>query len=193
MKKLKALFLLFLTMFKIGLFTFGGGYAMIAVIERELVERKKWLSHEEFMDMVAIAESTPGPIAVNMATFVGSTQGGILGAFLATLGIVLPSFIIILIVASVANNLLKYAGVKATLTGMRPAIVGLIVSVTITMFLKQILNLRFVESSVNIDWYGFIILGILALITVLYTKFRKKALSPILLIVISGILGIIFY
>ena len=76
---------------------------------------------------------------------------------------------------------------------MRPAIVGLIVSVTITMFLKQILNLRFVESSVNVDWYGFIILGILALITVLYTKFRKKALSPILLIVISGVLGMIFY
>ena len=76
---------------------------------------------------------------------------------------------------------------------MRPAIVGLIVSVTITMFLKQILNLRFVESLVNIDWYGVIILGILALITVLYTKFRKKALSPILLIVISGILGMIFY
>ena len=76
---------------------------------------------------------------------------------------------------------------------MRPAIIGLIVSVTITMFLKQILNLRFVESSVNVDWYGFIILGILALITVLYTKFRKKALSPILLIVISGVLGMIFY
>ena len=76
---------------------------------------------------------------------------------------------------------------------MRPAIVGLILSVTITMFLKQILNLRFVESLVNIDWYGVIILGILALITVLYTKFRKKALSPILLIVISGILGMIFY
>ena len=76
---------------------------------------------------------------------------------------------------------------------MRPAIVGLIVSVTITMFLKQILNLRFVESSVNIDYFGIAILGILAVITVLYTKLRKKALSPILLIVISGILGIIFY
>lgn len=183
---------LFLEFLKIGALSFGGGLGMISLIHDTCVG-SGWLTEEELLNMIAIAESTPGPIAVNMATFVGSSQGGILGALLATLGIVLPSFIIILIVASVANNLLKYAGVKATLTGMRPAIVGLIVSVTITMFLKQILNLRFVESSVNIDWYGFIILGILALITVLYTKFRKKALSPILLIVISGILGIIFY
>ena len=94
---------------------------------------------------------------------------------------------------SVANNLLKYAGVKATLTAMRPAIIGLIVSVTITMFLKQILNLRFVESTVNVDYFGIAILGILALITVLYSKIRKKPISPILLIVISGVLGMIFY
>lgn len=183
---------LFLEFLKIGALSFGGGLGMISLIHDTCVG-SGWLTEEELLNMIAIAESTPGPIAVNMATFVGSTQGGILGAFLATLGIVLPSFIIILIVASVANNLLKYAGVKATLTGMRPAIVGLIVSVTITMFLKQILNLRFIESSVNIDWYGVIILGILAVITVLYTKLRKKALSPILLIVISGILGMIFY
>ena len=143
--------------------------------------------------MIAIAESTPGPIAVNMATFVGSSQGGILGALVATLGIVLPSFVVILIFASVANNLLKYAGVKATLTGMRPAIVGLIVSVTITMLLKHIFNLKFVESTISVDYFGIAILSILAVITVLYTKIRKKALSPILLIVISGILGIIFY
>lgn len=183
---------LFLEFLKIGALSFGGGLGMISLIHDTCVG-SGWLTESELLNMIAIAESTPGPIAVNMATFVGSTQGGILGAFLATLGIVLPSFIIILIVASVANNLLKYAGVKATLTGMRPAIVGLIVSVTITMFLKQILNLRFVESSVNIDYFGIAILGILAVITVLYTKLRKKALSPILLIVISGILGMIFY
>ena len=183
---------LFLEFLKIGALSFGGGLGMISLIHDTCVG-SGWLTESELLNMIAIAESTPGPIAVNMATFVGSTQGGILGAFLATLGIVLPSFIIILIVASVANNLLKYAGVKSTLTGMRPAIIGLIVSVTITMFLKQILNLRFVESSVNIVWYGVIILGILAVITVLYTKLRKKALSPILLIVISGILGMIFY
>lgn len=184
--------ILFWEFFKIGALSFGGGLGMISLI-RDTCITSGWLTEEELLNMIAIAESTPGPIAVNMATFVGSTQGGVLGALVATLGIVLPSFIIILIIASVAKNLLKFAGVKATLTGMRPAIVGLIISVTITMFLKQILDLRFVESTLNVDWYGVIILGILAVITVLYTKLRKKALSPILLIVISGVLGIIFY
>ena len=183
---------LFLEFFKIGALSFGGGLGMISLIHDTCVGTG-WLTEEELLNMIAVAESTPGPIAVNMATFVGSTQGGILGALVATLGIVLPSFIVILIVASVANNLVKYAGVKATLTGMRPAIVGLILSVTITMFLKQILDLKFVESTVDIDYFGIAILGILAIITVLYSKIRKKAISPILLIVISGILGIIFY
>lgn len=184
--------ILFWEFFKIGALSFGGGLGMISLI-RDTCISYSWLNEEELLNMIAISESTPGPIAVNMATFVGSTQGGVLGALVATLGIVLPSFIVILIIASVAKNLLKFAGVKSTLMGMRPAIVGLIISVTVTMFLKQILNLKFVESTVNIDWYGVIILGILALITVLYTKLRKKAISPILLIVISGILGIIFY
>ena len=137
---------LFLEFLKIGALSFGGGLGMISLIHDTCVE-SGWLTESELLNMIAIAESTPGPIAINL----GSTQGGVLGAFLATLGIVLPSFIIILIVASVANNLLKYAGVKATLTGMRPAIIGLIVSVTITMFLKQILNLRFIKSTINIS------------------------------------------
>ena len=183
---------LFLEFLKIGALSFGGGFGMISLIHDTCVGTG-WLTEGELLNMIAIAESTPGPIAVNIATFVGSSQGGILGAFVATLGIVLPSFIIILIIASVANNLLKYAGVKATLTGMRPALVGLIISVAITMLINQVLNLRFVESTVNVDYFGFAILGILALITFLYTKLRKKALSPIILIVISGILGIIFY
>ena len=128
---------LFLEFLKIGALSFGGGLGMISLIHDTCVG-SEWLTESELLNMIAIAESTPGPIAVNIATFVGSSQGGILGALMATLGIVLPSFIVILIISSVANNLLKYAGVKATLTGMRPAIVGLIVSVTITMFLKQI-------------------------------------------------------
>ena len=184
--------ILFWDFFKIGALSFGGGLGMISLI-RDTCITSGWLTEEELLNMIAIAESTPGPIAVNMATFVGSTQGGVLGALVATLGIVLPSFIIILIIASVAKNLLKLAGVKSTLTGMRPAIVGLIISVTITMFLKQILNLKFIESTMSVDYLGIIILGILALVTVVYTKLRKKAISPILIIVISGILGIIFY
>ena len=183
---------LFLEFLKVGALSFGGGLGMISLIHDTCVGTG-WLTETELLNIIAIAESTPGPIAVNMATFVGSSQGGALGAFVATLGIVLPSFVIILIIASVAGNLLKHTGVKAVLTGMRPAIVGLIVSVTITMLLKQILNLKFVESTVDIDYFGIAILCILAVITVLYTKIRKKAISPILLIVISGVLGIILY
>ena len=86
---------LFTTLFKIGLFTFGGGYAMISLLENELVERKKWLEHDEFMDIVAVAESTPGPIAINCATYVGYKRVGVLGSAFATLGVCMPSFIII--------------------------------------------------------------------------------------------------
>ena len=95
MKKIKQLFELFCIMFKIGLFTFGGGYAMVGIMENELVERKKLIEHEEFLDLLAIAESTPGPIAINSATYIGYKRCGILGSAFATLGVVLPSFIII--------------------------------------------------------------------------------------------------
>ena len=90
---------LFLTMLKIGLFTFGGGYAMIALLENEFITKRKWMEKDDFLDMVAIAESTPGPVAINMATYIGVQTGGIFGAICATLGIVLPSFIVILLVA----------------------------------------------------------------------------------------------
>lgn len=95
------IFQLFFTFLKIGVFTFGGGYAMISVIENNCVEKKKWISHEEMMDIAVIAESTPGPIMVNLATYVGNTQGGFLGAFLATLGVVLPSFCIRLLITAI--------------------------------------------------------------------------------------------
>jgi len=114
---------LFLNFLKIGVVSFGGGYGMIPLIQ-ETVVTKGWLSQEQILNFIAVSESTPGPIAINMATFIGSSQGGILGSFIATLGIVLPSFVIILIIASLAKNLMKFAGVKATLNGIRPTIVG---------------------------------------------------------------------
>ncbi|MBR2651064.1 MAG: chromate transporter, partial [Clostridia bacterium] len=104
--------MLFLTFLKIGAASFGGGFGMISLIREDCLANG-WLTEEELLNFIAVAESTPGPIAVNMATFVGSSQGGILGAFLATLGVVLPSFVIILLIAAVFNGLLKYAGVKA--------------------------------------------------------------------------------
>ena len=116
---------LFLTFLKIGAVSFGGGYGMISLIRDDCLSNG-WLSEDQLLNFIAVAESTPGPIAVNMATFVGSSQAGMLGAFCATLGVVLPAFAIILLSASVFTRLLKYGGVKAVLSGIRPAIVALI-------------------------------------------------------------------
>ena len=126
---------LFLTFLQIGAFSFGGGYGMISLI-REKVMTHGWLSEEKLLNIIAVSEFTPRPIAVNMATFVGSAQGGFLGALLATLGVVLPSFILILIIAALIRNLLKYAGVKVFLGGIRPCIVGLILATAITVVAK---------------------------------------------------------
>ena len=131
---------LFLTFLEIGAFSFGGGYGMIAVIKESVVQNG-WLTESEFLNFVAVSESTPGPLAVNMATFVGSSQAGFLGALLSTIGVILPSFLIILLIVIVMKNLLKLAGVNAALTGIRPAIIGLITATAITMIMSTILTL----------------------------------------------------
>ena len=118
---------------------------------------------------------------------------GFLGARLATLGVVLPSFIIILLVATLFTKLLKYAGVKAVLGGIKPAIVGMILATALTMFLSVILNIATVQSAVNFDWKGLVIFGVLLVVALGYFKWKKKAFSPILLIVISGVLGVLMY
>ena len=128
---------LFLTFLKIGAVSFGGGYAMIPLIQDEVITNG-WLGSEQILNFIAVSESTPGPIAINMATFVGASQGGILGALCATLGVVLPSFIIILIVASLIKSLLKFAGVKAFIDGIRPVVIGLILGTSITIFMQVI-------------------------------------------------------
>ncbi len=112
---------LFWEFLKIGAVSFGGGYGMIALI-REAVLKNNWMSESEFMAFIAVSESTPGPLAVNMATFVGASQGNFPGAVLATLGVITPAFIIILLITVCMNNLLKYAGVNAFLDGVRPCI-----------------------------------------------------------------------
>ncbi|MEG1535501.1 MAG: chromate transporter, partial [Clostridia bacterium] len=116
---------LFITFFKIGLFTFGGGYAMIPLIKEEVIGHG-WLTEKLILDFIGISESTPGPIAVNLATFVGSSQGGFLGAMCATIGVVLPSFIIILIIAAVFKNFSKNKYVAMIMKGIKPVILGLI-------------------------------------------------------------------
>ena len=185
-------FKLFLTFLQIGAFSFGGGYGMISLI-REKALTYGWLTEEELLNMIAVAESTPGPIAVNMATFVGSAQGGFFGALLATFGVVLPSFIIILIIAALIRNLLKYAGVKAFLGGIRPCIVGLILATAITMFMSTAIGFRGVGDTPAIDFRGIVIFAVLVAIGVIAKLgFRKKP-SPILMILISAGLGMLMY
>lgn len=179
---------LFLTFFKIGAVSFGGGYGMIALIQQDCASHG-WLTEAEVLNFVAVAESTPGPIAVNIATFVGSSQAGIWGALLATLGVVLPSFIIILLIAAFMRNILKLAGVKAVLGGMRPAIVGLIFATALTMILSLIFGIENIGSTFNFEWQGVVILAVLTLFYVGYYIWKKKFFSPILLIIISGVLG----
>ena len=144
------LFELFLTFFKVGLFTFGGGYAMIPVVQAEVVP--KWLTEDMFMNFIAVAESTPGPIAVNMATFIGSSQAGFWGAVLSTLGVVLPSFIIILLIAALITGLMKFAGVKAFLSGIRPVIVGLMIVTGITLLLTVVIGANSIGQTIDFDW-----------------------------------------
>ena len=128
---------LFLTFAKIGVFTFGGGYAMISMIENNCVEQKKWITHDEMMNITVIAESTPGPIAINAATFVGYRQAGLCGAAIATLGIVLPSFLIIFCISSLLHRFLEITAIASAFKGIRIAVGILILDAAVTMIKKM--------------------------------------------------------
>lgn len=184
---------LFLTFLEVGAFSFGGGYGMISLI-RELCLAKGWLDESELLNMIAVAESTPGPIAVNMATFVGSDQGGIIGALCATLGVVLPSFVIILIIAILLKNLMKYKGVRAFMGGIRPCVIALILATATIMLLNNVFGLSTVAgASFSIDFRAIAILAALIGVSVFAKKVAKKKISPIITIVISAVLGMVFY
>ncbi len=127
---------LFLTFMKIGAFTFGGGYAMIPLIQREVCENKKWLDEKEIADIVAISESTPGPIAINAATFVGYRTNGFSGACIATLGVVLPSFLIISLISFILNEFQNFKPVRYAFMGIRAAVLALILKALFMMFKK---------------------------------------------------------
>ena len=128
---------LFLTFFKIGAFTFGGGYAMISIIEHSCVEEKKWITHDEMMNITVIAESTPGPIAINCATYVGYKQRGLLGAAATTVGVVLPSFIIILVISAFLDRFLEITWVANAFRGIKIAVGILVVDAAVKMIKKM--------------------------------------------------------
>lgn len=180
---------LFYEFFIIGLFTFGGGYAMIPLIQ-DVVVKNEWLTLEEFYNFIGVCESTPGPIAVNMATYIGSTQGGILGSVCATFGVVLPSFIIILLIAAVLNKLTSNKYFKNFIKGVRPVIVSLILFAGIKLLIKCIgIDIHTLE--VSFSYLSLIILGLIIGIYLLITKVFKKKLSAIYIILISAVFGII--
>lgn len=179
--------LLFLEFFKMGALTFGGGYAMIPFIE-ETVLRHGWMTTEELVDFIAVSESTPGAFAVNISTYIGSEVGGFFGAVLATLGLVLPPFIIILLIAKVYEKIKQNPLVQGAMLGLKSTVVGLIgatvLSVGKTIFFSEGINAAVFQSS------GFYVsLGIFgaALFLLLYKK-----LNPILIIIGSAVVGIIF-
>ena len=178
---MKELLKLFFVMFKIGLFTFGGGYAMIAILEDEFVSRKKWVEHEEFMDLIAIAESTPGPIAINSATYLGYKTKGVLGSVFATLGVVLPSFIIIFIISLFFDAFLGIAAVYAAFRGIQIAVIFLIASAGIKMLKKM------KKTPFNLTLFG-ITATLILLLTFLSVDF-----SSILLILAGAVVGLVAF
>ena len=181
MKKTKEYLSLFLTMLKIGLFTFGGGYAMIALLENEFVAKKKWIKKDEFLDVAAIAESTPGPIAINAATYIGFKNAGIVGSIIATLGICIPSFVIIYAISLFFDAFLSLTLVAYAFKGIQICVVYLILSAGLKM-LKQMKKTKF----------NIIIILITLICMVVLSLFAVK-FSTIFYILISGAFGVVVY
>ena len=183
---------LFLAFLKIGAVSFGGGYGMISLI-RETVLSNGWLSEGDFLSFIAVSESTPGPLAVNMATFIGSSQAGFWGALAATLGVVLPSFCIILLIAALLRDLLRYAGVEAFLRGIRPCVVAMILSTAFTMGLSTLLGLSRLGEPLLPDWRSIAVLLFLLAFRLLWQIRRRKAPSPMLMLLLSALLGMALF
>ena len=180
---------LFLGFLKVGCFAFGGAYGAIPLI-RDVVLSYGWLNDEMLTYMIAVSESTPGPIMVNMATYIGSSQAGFVGAVLATLAVVMPSFLIILFIMALLKNALKNKYVQAILRGMKPCVIGIVLATGIYMMVNNCVDVGF---GVEIQLPAVILTGILAIVSVGYKYYLKKKISPILLIMISAIVGIVVY
>ena len=175
---------LFLSFLRVGLFSFGGAYGAIPLI-REEVLRRGWLSEDSLSYMIAVSESTPGPIMVNTATYIGSSQAGFFGALLATLAVVLPSFVIIILVTAVLTNAMKNPHVLALLRGLQPCVVAIILVTGCEMVASNIIHAA--------DAATLMITAILAAILFGSKYLLKKKLSPTTLILIAAVLGIFFY
>lgn len=167
---------LFLAFLKIGTFSFGGGYAMLPFIQKEIVEKNKWISMSEFSDIIGISQMTPGPVAINSATFVGYKVSGVIGSIMATMGVVTTSFILITIINKVLDKFKESTVIKAALAGMRPVLIALIIYAFIDLAKESYKDLKSIIITLVIG-------------AILFTN----KVHPILVIVIAAILGLLFY
>lgn len=180
---------LFLGFLKVGCFAFGGAYGAIPLI-RDVVLSYGWLTDEMLTYMIAVSESTPGPIMVNLATYIGSSQAGFLGAVIATVAVVLPSFLIILLVTALLKTVLKNKYVQAVLRGLKPCVIGIVLATGIYMVIGNCVG---VISTIKVNIEATIITALLVASIVGYKYVAKKKLSPIMLIVLSAMAGIVVY
>jgi len=178
---------LFIGFLKVGCFAFGGAYSAIPLI-RDVVTSYGWMDGEELAYMIAVSESTPGPIMVNLATYVGNCQAGFGGAVIATLAVVLPSFFIILLVMGILKSAMKNPYVQAALRGIKPCMIGVILATGVSMMIRNCAG----EYAAP-DMRALLVTALLLGSMPVYRKIRKKKLSPILLIVVSAVLGVLVY
>lgn len=169
---------LFIAFLKIGTFSFGGGYAMLPFIQAEIVEKNNWISINEFLDIIGISQMTPGPIAINSATFVGYKLFGVIGSIMATLGVIATSFILVTIISKMLEKFKESKVIKAALLGMRPILIALIIKAFLDLAKESYIDLKSLVITT--------IIGILLLN-------KKIKIHPILVIVIAAILGLVFY
>lgn len=178
-EKLKRLFQVFFTFFRIGAFTFGGGYAMIPLIQNEAVEKHHWVTDDDILEIIAIAESTPGPIAINSATFVGYRAAGVLGSVFATLGVVLPSFVIILALSFVLEAFQEVRAVQYAFFGIRAGVLALLVKALWTMYKKS-----------PKGWAGYVVMGAAFVLTAI-NKFGIFKINMIFVIIGCAVFGLV--
>ena len=186
-------FELFYTFFLIGLFTFGGGYAMIPMIQEQVVG-KGWISSDALTNFIAISEATPGPFALNISTFVGKEVGGVLGSVMSTIGVILPSLIIIIIIAMIMKKFITNKYVKGALNGVKPVVLALILSTALVMLIKVIFfRGTSLKGELDFDMKSFTLLIMISGYLFIHKKVTKKGLSPILLLGLSALLGLIIF
>ena len=184
---------LFWTFFKIGLFTFGGGYAMMPLISQEVVGLN-WLTEAQLINYIGISEAIPGPFAINIATFVGATQGGFLGAVCSALGVVLPSFIVIILVASIFRHFEENKFVKGALRGINPVVYALIIGTGVVLLVKNFWTNAFDFSATpDFDYISLIIAAVVVAGSLVFKKVKGKNLSAIWIIVFGAVAGMVLY